>query len=86
MNTNREADYTPTADEIAARMDRVRTTIESRRHRLPQLAFGGYKTEEQCQIELIDSLLAWLEFGGTVPEFIAAEESLQPNEKIEVLL
>jgi len=75
-DTIRNADYSAGDYEISSRIERARASLENRRNSLSEWSNIRDRELEENQINYIDGLLKWLEFGGELPFWISIEEEI----------
>lgn len=85
MNTLRELDYSAGQPEILARLKRTRAALELRQNRLSEFQSTSLRHQEEGQINYLDGLLKWLQFGGELPFWVMMEESRIESERVKEL-
>lgn len=78
----RNADFRASESEVLSRIAEARSALALRREHLSEWQRVQNATYERNEIDYIDSMLAWFEFGGPVPFWIASERDRQPGERM----
>lgn len=80
--TLRNIDYSDKDSGILERIKQSRKALDMRRAHLSEWVKYTDKKHELAEIEYIDGMLAWLQFGGPTPFWISSEESRKPEERM----
>lgn len=82
MKTLRDLDYSADESEILARIKQARDALAVRQSNLSEWETITLRQQEEQQISFLDNWLTWLQFGGSVPYWIACEESRMKSERM----
>lgn len=82
MQTIRNFDYSADDSEILARIKQSREVLAVRQSNLAEWESVTLRDQEEQQISYLDGWLKWLQFGGSVPYWIACEESRNEGERM----